>query len=162
MVLALVETATRSTTTEAGVSISNSDVGAEVTFEGGDSRCAGKSGAISFAQRARRGREHLSRYSENRFRKPTGGHHLVAGADRSFRERLRRQRYANERAPFTNEIGIRPRLLYRDRGGASWESETSAEHARLSIPGLRSFSRSDELVRKSRSDSSAWPRRRAL
>src|SRR5438094_466550 len=106
MVLALVEKATRSTTTEAGVSISNSDVGVKITFARGNSGSAGKSGAISFAQRARRSREHLSRHPENRFRKPTGGHHLVAGADRSFRERLRRQRYANERAPFTNEIGI--------------------------------------------------------
>src|SRR5947209_20400797 len=118
MVLALVEAATRSTIAKAGVTIFDSDVGIKITFQGSNSRRARKSGAISFAQRARGSGEHLSRYSKNRSRKPTSDHYFVARPDRPFRKRLCGQRHANEGTAFANEIGIRSRVLQRDRCGA--------------------------------------------
>src|SRR5205807_69106 len=146
MVLALVETATRSTTTEAGVSISNQDAGAKITFEEGDPCRARKSGTISIAQRTGRSREHLYRNFEDRSRKSESDHYLVARADRSLRKRLRGQRHANQGIGFANEIRIRPVLLHGHCGGASGQSEAAAEHAGLPVSGLRSFARRDELV----------------
>src|SRR6266496_4105649 len=66
-------------------------------------------------------------------------HHTVVGVDRPFRERIRGQRYADERTTGTAQIGIRAGLLFWDRGGTSRKNETAAEHAGLSVSSVRPF-----------------------
>ena len=63
---------------------------------------------------------------------------LLALTDR-VRKRLRRQRYANQGVAVADEISVRPRVLFRNRGGTPREGETASEHAGLPVSGLRSL-----------------------
>ena len=120
---------------------------------------AGKSGALSSAQRTGRSGKHLPRCSESRSGKPAGDHHAAARGDRSIRQRLRRRATRRRRSCLgeskanTNAL-ITPASL---RSGAPKRSLRKTR--RIAAFRLTIFSRSDGLVRESRRNSAARKRR---
>src|SRR6202040_1858134 len=100
-------------------------------------------------------REHLFGCLEGRSRESGSDCYAIARVDRSLRKKLRRERHAGEGVVVTDQKRVRTQLLRRNFQRAPSQSQIETGNTGLPVSGLRSISRSDELVRKSGGNSPA-------